>query len=812
MNKRKRLATALALGGALLAGCSTGQLGKPPAQDGITILRDHWGVPHVYAATTRDLFTGYGYVIAEDRLYQMEMARRSVTGTVAEVLGEAHVQFDIATRALFDPESIRRQIDALGDDDRAILEGYAAGFNRRIDEVLADKARLMPKQFLDAGFEPSRWTTFDVAMIYIGTMVNRYSGTTAELANVKALNALVKAHGEKKGRALFDQIYWLEDLRAPTTAPRAARVAMDVEHGPDSASAHLARLQPVSPDLTMPTSATGAWPDLRPSASNLWIIGPGKSGDGSTMLLNGPQFGWFNPSYVFAVGLHGAGFEIVGNTPFALPVILFGTNGRISWGATAGPLDVNDLYQETLVPGDKTAYRYKGETLRMKVRTESVKVKGAPDRTAELYFTVHGPVTTFDLANNTAYAKRSSWAGHEVQSLIAWVRATQAGDWEAFRTHAGKVAHSINWYYADARGNIGYVSPGYMPKRPANQDVRLPASGAGDMEWEGIRPFDENPQVYNPASNYIVNWNNQAGPGTLTDFGNYSVVDRVHELSTRIEAQPRLDRRDVLELNIAGSFADLNARYLIPALLDATTDLPSGSLAHRVRENLAGWNWQSVDADADGHYDDAAATVMRKWVPLLLARVLADDLPAEVFAGLSSAGYPGESHAVSPRPAAGLKLVYNAMLGDQAGVRQTFDLFNGEAPASVLKETFLAAVSALEAHFGRDLATWKTPVATHLFRAQNFLGIPQASADEAIQLAPFMNRGTENNLVVFKNGKAVSLCTVAPPGQSGFIDPQGKASPHYSDQLALYKAFDCKEEHLDPAAVRADAKSSRKLD
>lgn len=198
MNKRKRLATALALGGALLAGCSTGQLGKPPAQDGITILRDHWGVPHVYAATTRDLFTGYGYVIAEDRLYQMEMARRSVTGTVAEVLGEAHVQFDIATRALFDPESIRRQIDALGDDDRAILEGYAAGFNRRIDEVLADKARLMPKQFLDAGFEPSRWTTFDVAMIYIGTMVNRYSGTTAELANVKALNALVKAHGEKK--------------------------------------------------------------------------------------------------------------------------------------------------------------------------------------------------------------------------------------------------------------------------------------------------------------------------------------------------------------------------------------------------------------------------------------------------------------------------------------------------------------------------------------------------------------------------------------------------------------------------------------
>lgn len=835
MRKARNIAVAISLAftGALVAGCM-GNVGGKPAEDRITIIRDGYGVPHVYANTTRDLFTGYGYVIAEDRLYQMEMARRSVIGTVAEVLGEAYVKHDISTRSLFDPQDIQRQIDALDGDDFAMLDGYANGFNRRIDEVLADKARLLPRQFIDAGFEPSKWTPYDVAMLYVGTMVNRYSGSSSEVSNYQVLGALTDRYGDSAGRALFDQIYWLEDELAPTTMPRHERLANKrdaagaaaqqivvadhtavMDEKASSLPGHLARLRPLSADwkgmALAGTVVGGSWPDTRPSTSNMWIIGPDKTADGSTMLLNGPQFGWFNPGYVFAAGLHGAGFDVVGNTPFALPVILFGTNGKISWGATAGPLDVNDMYQETLVPGDKTAYLHNGVVQRMKARTEVIRVKGLPDTTTEVYSTVHGFVTSFDLDNNTAYTKKSSWAGFEVQSLIAWIRSTQAGNWEGFLDQASRVAHTINWYYADAKGNIGYVSPGYLPRRPANQDVRLPASGGGDMEWEGFHPFSSNPQTFNPAQKYVVNWNNQAGPGTLTDFGNYSIVDRVNELSSRIDALPKLSRQDVLDLNRAGSFADLNARYLLPTLIEATTDLPAGSMAGIVREHLAAWNWESVDADDDGYYDDAAATLMRKWVPLLLERVLKDDLPAEVFARYVSAGYPDAGNPGSPRPAAGLKLVYNAMLGAGAGVPQTVDLFNGEAPAAVLRETFLAAVAALEDQFGPNLADWKTPVATHLFRPQNFLGIPQAGADEGITLTPFMNRGTENNLVVFKNGKAVSLCTVAPPGQSGFVDPNGVKSPHYADQLELYKSFGCKEEHLNQEAVRADARSVKTL-
>jgi penicillin amidase len=134
-----------------LAGCAAVSSGDAHK---VTIKRDMYGVPHIYANDTRGLFYGYGYAVAEDRLYQMEMARRAVLGTVAEVLGPSYVALDRGSRSAYTPASIRAQLAALSADDRAIFDGYAAGFNARVTQVLAAKASLMPKQFIDAGFEP----------------------------------------------------------------------------------------------------------------------------------------------------------------------------------------------------------------------------------------------------------------------------------------------------------------------------------------------------------------------------------------------------------------------------------------------------------------------------------------------------------------------------------------------------------------------------------------------------------------------------------------------------------------------------------
>lgn len=803
----------------------------------VTIKRDGYGVPHIYADDTKGLFYGYGYALAVDRMFQMEMIKRSVLGTVSAVLGSDYISLDQDSRSKFDPASIKKQLAGLPPEDKAIFEGYAAGFNARIQEVLAAPERLMPKQFVDMDFQPSQWSGFDVAMLYVGTMAGRYSGYSSEIQNLATLNDLKAELGDSAGRQMFDQVQWLEDPRAPTTVPRINGLN-SVASGKPVPTGNMGRatdpqgsgvtvaekqqrteLAAVSDSVLNANSLhEAAWrgvvkPQHRPIASNLWLVGPKKTVDGSTILNNGPQFGWFNPAYTYSIGLHGAGYDVTGNTPFALPVILFGTNGTISWGSTAGPLDVNDYYQEKLDSDDPHRYLYDGEYRDMQKRTQTIEVKDQDDITFDIFSTVHGTVTSFDRANNTAYAFKRSWAGYEIQSLMGWLHSMKAQNWEEWLAQAEQVATTINWYYADSSGNIGYVSPGYLPIRPASQDVRLPAVGDGSMEWKGIRPFSEVPKVYNPEQGYIANWNNQPVPGEVAhgDSAHWSAADRVNELKARIEAEPMLTPQAVHDLVRPTSFADTNARYFLPYLAEATRDLkPEDGAVYEAAQRLASWDMLNTNADDSDVYDEPSVTIFRAWLAGMIDKVLADDLP-ETFD--LSAGYPGKYTGGSVKPGNGSQLLYNAFLGDDAGVAQTFDFFNGADQSEKLSLTLAAlreAVAGLEDRYGSDQKTWLTPVTKHRFIVNNFLGVPQAGSDETLSLPTFMNRGTQNDEVTFSEGE-VSLCVAAPPGQSGFVAPDGTEAPHYRDQLTLYQNFNCKTERLTKSEVDADTSSVRRL-
>jgi penicillin amidase len=807
---------ALLCGALALAGCAAT---STPSTGTATIKRDTYGVPHVYANDVRGLFHGYGYVVAEDRLFQMEMARRAVLGTVSEVMGANYVALDKGSRSNFTPASIQAQMAKLSADDRAIFDGYAAGFNARVNEVLANKDTLLPKQFIDAGFLPkSDWTGYDVAMIWVGTMANRYSNASSEIANLKLLEQLKKARGDAAGRQMFDQIRWIEDPLAPTTVPRTgARPQAAVQPAGAGANDALARLAPVSPGLLVARDDTDAarrgvaQPWERPIASNLWIAGPSKTTDGSTVFINGPQFNWFNPSYVFGVGLHGAGYEVTGNTPFAHPVILFGTNGKIAWGATAGPLDVNDMYQEKLNPANPHEYVFNGAMRPMTRRTEVIKVKGQPDQSVDVYSTVHGIVTDFDLPNNTAYSMKRSWDGYELESLLGWIHSMQAKNWDEWLAQASRVAITINWYFADADGNIGYVSPGRLPMRPATQDLRLPAVGDGSMEWLGIRPFSEDPKVLNPAQGFIANWNNQSAPGAVSDGGNYAATDRVNEFIARLQAKPKFTADELWAINRATAYADTNARYFVPFITEATKGLAPSDPARRAAQMLANWNMENDDPAERGTYQSPATTLMMTWLPIIYKKVLQDDLPPEVFTAYANGGYAGATQVASIRPGNGSKLLYNALLGTKAGVPQTYDFFNGEDKNAVIRSTLAQAMSELTARYGADPSRWLTPVTKHVFLTSNFIGAPQAGATELLTLPSYMNRGSQNDKIVFAGGGVSSMCTAAPPGQSGFVAPDGRKAAHYSDQMTLFKDFGCKSEWLTPALVDRNLESSMQL-
>lgn len=771
------------------------------AGNSVTIKRDGYGIPHVYAETTYGLFYGYGYALAEDRLFQMEMVKRSVLGTASEVLGEEHVNLDISSRSRFDPTSIRAQIEALSEDDRNIFEGYADGFNARIAEVLAAPETLMPKQFIDFDFEPSAWTGFDVAMLYVGTMAGRYSHSSSELSNLRLLQQLQEAHGDDLAAILFDQILWLEDPLAPTTVPRTGDQLSTLNLA--TLRNHMQKLAPLAGEEAVASVMEPVTADTWPTASNLWILGPDRTTDESTILLNGPQFGNFNPAYVYSIGLHGAGFDLTGNTPFALPVILFGTNGTISWGATAGPLDVNDYYQLILNPDDPHSYLFDDVYRPMEHRSETIAVRDGEDVVIDVYSSVHGVVTDFDIENDTAYAFKRSWDGYEIQSLLGWIHSTRAQNYVEWLEQAERVATTINWYFADSSGNIGYVSPGYLPVRPDNQDVRLPAIGDGSMEWQGFRPFSDVPKTYNPNQGYVVNWNNRSAPGEVAtrEGGGWSIADRVVELSARIDLEERHSAEAVWDLNEIASYADVNARYFLPYISEAAEGLADDDELRAIVDQLANWDMLAVPGEG-GMFSDPSVTIFRAWLAAMIDKVIADDSPVV---------------NLSPnliRVATGPQLLYNALLGEDSGVPQNYDFFNGASAGEkqeLIIETLRETVASLaRTHGSDDIGSWLSPYGPHVFSTRNFLGVQQASGDEELRLPSAMNRGTQNNIVIFSDD-GVSLCTVAPPGQSGFIAPDGTKSPHYDDQLELYGEFGCNPQWLTPEQVDANAVSTQTL-
>jgi penicillin G amidase len=757
----------------------------------VSILRDNWGVPHVYADDTFSLFAGFGYAVAEDRLFQMEMAKRSVLGTVSEVLGIEQLPFDLQTRANFDHKKIKAQIEALGEDERNILRGYAAGYNKRLTEVLRDREKLLPKQFTDFGIEPSEWTEFDVAMIYVGTMAGRFSHNSTELNNAKLLNALVKEHGSEKGKTLFDQLLWLEDPLAPTTVPKG--------EGYKRADLSPSNLKSGVHQFTDLSDLPDRLEDDRPRASNLWIVGPNKTTDDSTILVNGPQFGNFNPSYVFNVGLHGAGFDITGNTPFAVPVVLFGTNGRIAWGATAGPLDVNDYYQLELNPENPRQYKVNGDWADMSKRTEAFRVKGMGDISADVFESRYGVVGAFDLKGNKAYAFKRSWDGFEIQTLMSWIKSTKAQNYDQWLDAARGVATTINWYYADASGNIGYVSPGYLPVRQTSHDVRLPAIGNGSMDWQGTRSFDAVPKTYNPSHGYIANWNNRSAKGeaATVEGGGWSSADRVVEIMARLEAKEKFSPDEVWKLNHQISFVDVNARYFVPIILQAAEDLPLNDVRAPMIDALKAWDGKQL-RNQDGKATTPAVAIFRRWLAVMIKNVISDDssaIPTTV-----------QYHRVSLP----VQLLHNALLGEKAGVPQKHDFFNGASEAQrqrIVLDALTEVREALSKEYGsQDVLSWRLELPQHVFETSNYLGIPQANKDERRAIGTSMNRGTENDMITFRSGK-VEFCAVTPPGQSGFIAPSGEKSPHYEDQLSLYANFECRPQafyrtDVEKAAVR----------
>jgi len=755
----------------------------------VRLVRDNYGVPHVYADDVYGLYYGYGYAVAQDRLFQMEMARRSTQGLVAEVLGAGYVEFDKNARQIFSPASIKRQLDGLSEKDRDIFDGFAAGFNDWLAEIQKNPDELMPKQFVDFGFEPIEWTAYDVAMIFVGTMTNRYGDFNTELDNVQIYQSLVAQHGEQAGRKLFDLLNPRYTEDAPTTIPKqdwTVRVpdVLAKARNADFTQADARHGNYLQAALQRNDAFTGP---IVSGMSNIYVLGKDKVSDANAILINGPQFGWFTPAYVYSFGMHGAGIDVIGNTPFAYPMVMFGHNASITWGSTWAAGDIVDVYAEQLNPDNAEQYLYKGAYRDFEKRLETIQVRDADPVVFDVRRSVHGPVTLIAREAGSAYARQRSWDGREIQTLLAWIYATWAPDYDQWKAEAEKSAINVNMYFADTDGNIGYFFGGRYPQRAPGHDNRFPVTGDGSMDWRGRLPTDiANPHVLNPDSGFLANWNNKPGQGVMNPdefWFSWSRADRGDFLFDALAAKRRFTPDEAWAVLTTSSYAELQARYLLPLINTAVGTRDDARLkeANRI---LQAWNLQSRDMDGDGSYDGAATAIFRAFIGQLIEDVLADDL-GSVFPQFAATGYPatGAPTAAGTNIQSGMKAIIESLEG-----RGGYDLLNGVPPGDIIDTALSRTLATLEAEQGANMVDWRLTVAERPFGTSNFLGIPQTTEDQSMHLPVEQNRGTENNMVVLNKDRIVAW-EVTPPGQNAFISPDGKKGEHFDDQLALYYAF-----------------------
>jgi penicillin amidase len=540
----------------------------------VDVVRDRWGVPHIYAANEHDLFFAQGFVQASDRLYQMEVWKRAGQGRLAEVFGAAFVGRDTAARKLRYRGSMEAEYASYGPHTRPILQAFTDGVNA----YLSLHANDLPREFALAGFAPEPWKPEDCLqrMAAYGLMGN----ADAELRNA----LLVQGLGS--------------DRAARFIAPHP-RVALERPS---------AQLDGLTPDLLHDYVGS----DLRievPNGSNNWVVAGSKSATAKPLLANDPHRTLAIPSLRYLVHLVAPGWDVIGAVEPALPGVGIGHNRDIAWGITVLPIDQQDLYVEDA----------RGASIRT-IR-DTIKVKNARPVEVTLEFTKHRPIVWRD--GNRVLALR--WVGAEpgTAGYLASLAIDRARNWSEFLAACRRwKVPAENIVYADRHGNIGEQSAGLAPRR--SWTGLLPVT-ARDREWRGWIPFDELPRQFNPSRGFIATANDQVIPDTDTRNLGYAWatpfrVDRIREvLST--------DRKfTVGDLGaLQNDVTSLAARRYLAALRNAHPEAgdPAASLL------LA---WDSVLS-----LDSSAAPLYEIWLDRLRRDLLARELPEPLRGAASRA-------------------------------------------------------------------------------------------------------------------------------------------------------------------------------
>jgi penicillin amidase len=567
----------------------------PGLRHPVEIVRDRWGISHIYASDEHDLFFAQGYSAARDRLFQMELWRRRATGTLAELQGPRALPGDIGSRLLRFRGDLSSEMNHYHPRGAEIIGAFVQGINAYIERTEREPSSL-PIEFRVLGIRPTRWTP--------ETVVSRHNGLYGNVKQEVQYAQLVHVLGAERARELLNLHPGRPELKPDAaldlsvisdaviesyTASRAAIQFRPADAGPDfRAKATGPDLQGRASGALVRADAAQRGGDPFSEGSNNWVISGARTFAGGAIMANDPHRALMLPSLRYWVHLVAPGWNVIGAGEPALPGVSVGHNELGAWGFTIFPTDQEDLFVYQTDPANPSRYRYRDGWEEMRTTRETIAVKGMNPVAVELRSTRHGPVVSADAAHQRAYALRAAWLEKGGAPYLASLRLDQATSWTDFR-EACRFFHvpSENMVWADRDGHIGWQAVGLAPRR-GNWNGLLPIPGDGRYEWSGFIPILDLPHVIDPPQGWFTTANQDNLPRGYPNAVGFLWTDKFR--FARIEEVLGSPRRFTLmdSMQLQQDELALPARSLVPLLRGLK---PAGVDEARAIERLLAWDF-----------------------------------------------------------------------------------------------------------------------------------------------------------------------------------------------------------------------------
>ncbi len=642
----------------------------------IRIERDSHGIPSIHAESVTDVMFGLGFVHAQDRLWQLESHRRIASGQLSAAFGAATLDTDRFVRALGVRRAASVQWQRLEGESKAVLQAYSRGVNEYVRANLAAR----PPEFFMLGIDPGTWEPEDSLAWAIMMAWDLGGNWGAELLRMRLsarmpvarINELLPPYPGEKPLATADY--------------RALYAGLGI-----------------APDLGQRAQAAAPPSGVEGSGSNNWVVAGSHSTTGAPLLANDPHLKLSAPALWYLARLQAPGFEVAGATMPGLPLVVLGQNRQLAWGFTNTGPDVQDLYLERIDAADANRYQTPDGWATFSRKEDVIKVKGGADVPITVRMSRHGPVISDASGTNSGptagligppaeptYVIAMRWTALDadvdpIGPALAMNRATSVADF--VRGIGTWVAPMQNMVVADSAGRIGFVAPGRVPVRAADNDLRglVPAPGwNARYDWQGWVAAGELPSEFDPPRGWIATANQRIHAADYPHFitSEWASPYRQQRIEALLKAKAThsLDDLAAMQMNVKS----LAAQPLLGWIRHARSDHALAAAAGRLL----------VDFDGTMSADAAAPLIFWAWTRQLTRLVLGDEVGPERFDNLLG----GRS--------------FREALEGVLDRRDAWWCDDKRTPATesceALADTALTlALDELRARFGDDITRWK---------------------------------------------------------------------------------------------------------